>query len=74
MRWLVPLLPLILAACDKEPSFDDRYARAANEIQARANAMDDDIAKSDAAAKAAGADVPLPDTAKRSTAPPSSGE
>lgn len=74
MRRIAILLPLAVAACDKEPSFDDRYARAANEIQARANAMDDDIASSDAAANAAGADAPLPDEAKPSNAPPSSGE
>ena len=57
MRRLALLLPLVLAACNKEPSFDERYEQAANEVQARAKAMDEDIVKSDAAAKAAGADA-----------------
>lgn len=68
MRRSVLLLPLVLVACNKEPSFDERYAKAANEVQARAKAMDEDIVKSDAAAKAAGADAggnPVPGTAVR---------
>ena len=93
MRRLAILLPLLLAACHQEPSFDERYDKAAKEIDARAKAMDKDIAESEKAEKAAGEypsepavavepggkiprtdPVPLPDTAKPSSAPPSSGE
>jgi len=93
MRRLAILLPLLLAACHQEPSFDERYDKAAKEIDARAKAMDKDIVESEKAAKAAGdvrskpgtaiepggkvprtKPVPLPDTAKPSNAPPSSGE
>lgn len=71
MRRLALLMPLLLAACHDEPSFDERYDKAAKEIDARAKAMDKDIAESERAAKAAS---DLPDTAKPSNAPPSSGE
>lgn len=93
MRRLAILLPLLLAACHREPSFDERYDKAAKEIDARAKAMDKDIAESEKAAKAVGEapprpgtaiepggkiprtePAPLPDTAKPSSAPPSSGE
>ncbi|KTE17765.1 hypothetical protein [Sphingopyxis sp. H115] len=63
---------LLLAACKDEPRFDDRYDEAAKEIEARANAMDADIAKSGQAAPAASND--LSETAKPSNPPPSSGE
>ena len=70
----VPLL--LLAACDKEPDFDARYEKAAKEIEARAKAMDTDIAKSEVGevngATAAPEDLPPP--AKPSNAAPSSGE
>ncbi|MGN7932811.1 hypothetical protein [Sphingopyxis sp. 22461] len=67
---LVPLL--LLAACKDEPRFEERYDKAAKEIEARAKAMDADIAKSDAAAAAASEG--LQPAAKPSNAPPSSGE
>lgn len=67
---LVPLL--LLAACKDEPRFEERYDKAAKEIEARARAMDADIAKSDAAA--AGAAKDLQPGAKPSNAPASSGE
>ncbi|MBL0915244.1 MAG: hypothetical protein IBJ13_06945 [Sphingopyxis sp.] len=70
MRRAAILLPLLLAACHQEPSFDERYDKAAKEIDTRAKAMDADIAESEKAAKAAG----LPDEPKPATAPPSSGE
>lgn len=54
MRRRAILLPLLLAACHREPSFDERYDKAAKEIDARAKAMDEDIAESEKAAKAAG--------------------
>lgn len=62
---------LLLAACKEEPRFEDRYDKAAKEIEARAKAMDADIAKSDEAAAAAS---DLPEPAKPSNAPTSSGE
>lgn len=78
MRALLVLPFLLLAACNSEPAFDERYDKAAKEIEARAKAMDASIAEADAAARAAGADTrsskPLPEAAKPSNAPPSSGE
>lgn len=65
---LVPLL--LLAACKDEPDFDTRYDKAAKEIEARAKAMDADIAESEKAAAAR--DLPAPP--KPANAPPSSGE
>lgn len=63
MRRAVFLL-LLLAGCDKEPDFEERYDKAAEEIEARARAMDADIAKSE----------DLSPAAKPSNAPKSSGE
>ena len=51
MRAAVLLLPLLLAACQDEPKFDDRYDAAAKEIEARAKAMDADVKAADAAEK-----------------------
>lgn len=65
---LVPVL--LLAACKEEPDFDARYDKAAKEIEARARAMDADIAESEKAASAR--DLPAPP--KPANAPPSSGE
>ena len=71
---LVPLL--LLAACEKEPDFDERYDKTAKEIEARAKAMDTDIAKSEVGEVngAAAAPEDLPPPAKPSNAAPSSGE
>ena len=66
---LVPLL--LLAACKDEPDFDTRYDKAAKEIEARAKAMDADIAEAE---KAAAVSKGLQGEAKRSNPPPSSGE
>lgn len=72
MRAAVILMPLLLlSACKDEPRFEDRYDKAAKEIEARATAMDADIAKSDEAAAAASG---LSERAKPSNAPTSSGE
>ena len=68
--WLLPLM--LLAACKDEPDFESRYDNAAKEIEARAEAMDADIAKSDQAAAAASQD--LQPAAKPSNPPASSGE
>ena len=72
MRAAAVLVVLLLAACKDEPRFDDRYDKAAKEIEARAKAMDADIAKSDEAAATVSEDLPEP--AKPSNAPSSSGE
>ena len=89
MRAAVLTIPLLLlAACKDEPRFDDRYAKATKEIEARAKAMDADIAESEAAAAGTVSEQktepggkiprmapePLPDTVKPSNPPASSGE
>lgn len=67
---LAMLLPiLLLAACQDEPDFDARYEAAAEEIEARAKAMEADIAEARAAAP-----EDLQPAAKPSNPPPSSGE
>ncbi|AJA08995.1 hypothetical protein SKP52_10450 [Sphingopyxis fribergensis] len=72
MRAAVLLVPLLLlSACKDEQRFEDRYDKAAKEIEARAKAMDADIAKSDEAAAAAS---DLSERPKPSNAPTSSGE
>ncbi|WP_188236148.1 hypothetical protein [Sphingopyxis sp. LK2115] len=65
----IPLL--LLAACQDDPDFDTRYDQAAREIEARAKAMDADIAEAE---KAAAAASPLPEATDPSTAAASSGE
>lgn len=73
MRGAMILLPLILlAGCKDEPDFGARYDKAAEEIEARAKAMDADIAESEEAAATASQDLPRAD--KRSNPPASSGE
>ena len=64
MRAALILLPLLLAACEKEPKFEDRYDKAAKEIEARAKAMDADIAAADKAAKDAGEEIPNPSSSE----------
>ena len=55
MRGAMILLPLILlAGCKDEPDFEARYDKAAEEIEARAKAMDAAIAESETAAAARG--------------------
>lgn len=72
MRAAILLVPLLLlAGCKDEPRFEERYDKAAKEIEARAKAMDADIAQSEQAAAASG---DLPKDAKPSNAPTSSGE
>ena len=72
MRAGLLLLPLLaLAACKDEPDFDTRYDNAAKEIEARAKAMDADIAEAE---KAAAVSKGLQGEAKPSNAPASSGE
>jgi hypothetical protein len=64
-RHIVILLPLLLlAACGREPAFDDRYDATAKEIEARAKAMDAEITateKAGSANKAAGEAEPAYD-------------
>ena len=52
MRGAPILLVLLLAACHREPDFDERYDKAAKEIEARARTMDADIAEAEKAAAA----------------------
>lgn len=75
MRAVALLLPLLLAACHDEPSFDERYDKATRDVEARAKQMDADIAETDKAAAVAN-ETPqaLPDPKKPSNALPSSGE
>lgn len=73
MRRLALLLPLLLAACHQEPDFDERYDKAAKEIEGRARTMDADIAEAEKAAAAA-PPKSLPASAKPANAPASSGE
>ncbi|WP_411338686.1 hypothetical protein V6U71_12030 [Sphingopyxis sp. J-6] len=47
---LAPLL--LLAACEREPAFDDRYDATAKEIEARAKAMDAEISAAEKANRA----------------------
>jgi len=73
MRAAVLLVPLfLLAGCKEEPRFEERYDKAAKEIEARAKAMDADIAESEKAAAAVTRD--LPKDAEPPNAPTSSGE
>lgn len=73
MRAAVLLVPLLLlSACKDEPRFEDRYDKAAKEIEARAKAMDADIAQSEASAATTSKD--LPKNTRPSNAPTSSGE
>ncbi|WP_374525868.1 hypothetical protein [Sphingopyxis sp.] len=75
MRRLALMLPLLLAACHKEPAFDERYDKAAKEIEARAKTMDADIAEAARAAAATDPEAkPLPAPARPANARPSSGE
>ncbi|MCM3418693.1 hypothetical protein [Sphingopyxis alaskensis] len=72
MRAIVPILPLLLlAACQDEPDFDTRYDKAVEAIDARAKAMDADIAEAERAAATAS---DLPDESPSSNAAASSGE
>ena len=67
MRAVVLIAALaLLGACKDQPDFDARYDQAAQEIEARAQAMDAGIAESSPQG--------LPDTAGPSNASTSSGE
>lgn len=67
MRSGILIIPLaLLSACKAKPDFDARYDKAAQEIEARAKAMDASIAES--------AEEDLPDAAKPFSAASSSGE
>lgn len=71
-RRVALVLPLLfVAACKDEPDFETRYEKASDEIEARAKAMDADIA---AAEKAAAAASGLPDADAPTNAAASSGE
>lgn len=55
MRRLPILAALLLAACHSEPSFDERFDKASQEVEARARAMDADVAAADSVATPGGA-------------------
>lgn len=81
MRRLPIIAALLLAGCRSEPSFDERFDKASQEVEARARAMDKDVAAADRAAaltgdgaKVAAAKQSLPAAADPPKAPPSSGE
>lgn len=80
MRRTLMLLPLFaLAACKQPPDFDQRYDKAASDIEARARAMDADISEADKAVAAAAPGngsqtTGLPAASAASNAPSSSGE
>ncbi|NIJ36423.1 hypothetical protein FHR22_001072 [Sphingopyxis panaciterrae] len=64
MRRVLILLPFLLAACEREPAFNDRYDATAKDIEARAKAMDAEISaaeKANSANKAAGEAEPAYD-------------
>jgi hypothetical protein len=71
MRAVLPLLLLLLLlpACQREPSFDERYAKAEKSIRDKAHELDADLAKREKAAREAEAAV-----AGASTDPPRAGE
>ncbi len=48
MRRLTLLL-LLLGACSREPSFDERYSDTANEIEQRATNLDAELNEAEAA-------------------------
>lgn len=73
MRAALLLVPLmLLAGCKDEPDFEARYDKAAKEIEARAKAMDAEIAVSEKAAAATSKGLQARDKASNPLA--SSGE
>lgn len=45
MRALAPILLIALAACDREPSFEERYEAAEQEIREKAAKMESDLSE-----------------------------
>ena len=52
MRWCLPLLTVLLAACGDRRDFGERYDDTANDIAARAEAIDANLAHAEAEAAA----------------------
>lgn len=50
MRWCLPVLTLLLAACADRRDFGERYDDTANEIATRAEAIDANLANAEAEA------------------------
>lgn len=46
MRRLAILLPLVLSACEREKSFDERYEIAQDEIKNKAKELDQELTPS----------------------------
>lgn len=61
MRVVIPALALALCACSSEPSFDERYSEAENEIEERARELDEQLQNADANVAAAGEPEAQPD-------------
>lgn len=70
-RAAILLSLLLLAGCNDEPDFETRYDKAAAEIDARAKAIDADIAEANAADRAVS--EPLPAAPPASSPPRSPG-
>ncbi len=45
MRACALLVMLALAACDREPSFDERYEAAEHEIRTKASELNEDLSE-----------------------------
>jgi len=60
MRAALASLVLLLAACNREPSFDERYARAEKSIRDKARDIDADLARRENLASEAAAAPPPP--------------
>jgi hypothetical protein len=57
--WRLGVIPLLLlAACNREPSFDERYARAAHDLREQSKAIDAELASAAATPDPAPASSP----------------
>lgn len=61
MRIAVLALVVALCACSREPSFDERYSEAENEIEERARELDEQLREADSNGAAAGEPEARPD-------------
>ncbi len=61
MRIAVLAVAVALCACSREPSFDERYSGAENEIEERARELDEQLQEADSNGAAAGEPEAQPD-------------